>query len=137
MKDKSYILKSISELGKRIMPVGGHVWLYGSQARGDARKNSDWDLLLLLDKPKQEWEVYLPNAGDKYSFIKFPLCFSCRSFNISEIDSSPSIIRRRRLTLSGTISTLCSAIVFSITEVGRQNITLKSLSWKNSGLFNP
>ena len=28
--------------------------LFGSQARGDTRPDSDWDLLVLLDKPKKE-----------------------------------------------------------------------------------
>ncbi len=28
------------------------VYLYGSQARGDAKKISDWDLLILLNMPK-------------------------------------------------------------------------------------
>lgn len=32
------------------MPVGSHVWLYGSRARGTEHQNSDWDLLVLLDK---------------------------------------------------------------------------------------
>ena len=27
------------------------VWLYGSRARGDYHEGSDWDLLLLIDKP--------------------------------------------------------------------------------------
>lgn len=27
-------------------------YLLGSRARGDARKDSDWDVLILLDKPR-------------------------------------------------------------------------------------
>lgn len=36
----------------------GKVILYGSQARGTANKNSDWDLLILLDKSKIEAEDF-------------------------------------------------------------------------------
>lgn len=40
-------------MGKRILPAGSHLWLYGSRARGDNRTNSDWDLLVLVNKHKQ------------------------------------------------------------------------------------
>ena len=48
-------LHSIRLLGQKIIPVGSHLWLYGSQARGDAHPESDWDLLILLDKDKEEY----------------------------------------------------------------------------------
>ena len=32
-------------------PYSLEIWLYGSEARGDARPDSDIDLLLLVDKP--------------------------------------------------------------------------------------
>lgn len=35
-----------------MLPKGSTLYLYGSRARGDYRKDSDWDLLILLDKPK-------------------------------------------------------------------------------------
>lgn len=44
-------------------------YLFGSRARGDARndsdpdKRSDWDVLILIDKPKVSWDDF-----DRYSY---------------------------------------------------------------------
>lgn len=46
------IIKAISQKAKEITPKGSEVILFGSQARGDARPDSDWDVLILLDKEK-------------------------------------------------------------------------------------
>ena len=48
-KERTMIQK-IRETGRRVVPEGGHVWLYGSRARGDAHPDSDWDLLILLNQ---------------------------------------------------------------------------------------
>ena len=32
--------------------------LYGSRARGDARKDSDWDVLVIVDRPKTDLNDY-------------------------------------------------------------------------------
>ena len=46
------IIRAITDKAKSIAPKGTEIILFGSQARGDARKDSDWDILMLIDKDK-------------------------------------------------------------------------------------
>jgi predicted nucleotidyltransferase len=48
-----HIFENIRRLKRQLLP-NDRMILFGSQARGDTRADSDWDLLLLLDKPKKE-----------------------------------------------------------------------------------
>lgn len=52
------VINHIREVGKQVLPQGGHLWLYGSRARGDFRPDSDWDLLVLIPKDKLALEDY-------------------------------------------------------------------------------
>jgi predicted nucleotidyltransferase len=46
------VLSKIQSLGKQVVPEGSRLMLFGSRARGDFRADSDWDLLILLNKNK-------------------------------------------------------------------------------------
>lgn len=48
MTKKEKIIESLKSLSAKIFPnKEGMVYLYGSQARGDENKHSDWDILVL------------------------------------------------------------------------------------------
>lgn len=67
MKYRSdYIIKKIRELGSRVLPPKASLLLYGSRARGDYHDDSDWDMLIILDKDRATHEDFNSYA--------FPFC---------------------------------------------------------------
>lgn len=60
---RTEIIKQIKEIMNRIAPTAKTI-LYGSEARGEGRSDSDIDLLILIDSEKmtlaQEEEITLP-----------------------------------------------------------------------------
>lgn len=54
----SQVIDNIKKVAHRVLPFGSSLYLYGSRARGDASEGSDWDLLILLDKPKLDADDY-------------------------------------------------------------------------------
>lgn len=59
------VMRSIEATLSDVLPQGGEAFLFGSRARGDARADSDWDVLILLNKTKIE--------ADDYDMVSFPL----------------------------------------------------------------
>ncbi len=62
MQDRTKILESIRQIKRKVLP-NDRLILFGSQARGNANEDSDWDLIIVLNKPKKE-----PIDFDKYVF---------------------------------------------------------------------
>jgi len=56
------IFNEIQALKRQLLP-NERLILFGSQARGDAQEGSDWDLLVLLNKPVGSADDY-----DNYGF---------------------------------------------------------------------
>ena len=61
--ERAQVIENIRQVAARVLPKGSTLYLYGSRARGDWHENSDWDLLLLLDKPQRESADF-----DKYAY---------------------------------------------------------------------
>ncbi|MBR6197555.1 MAG: nucleotidyltransferase domain-containing protein [Bacteroidaceae bacterium] len=49
-REEQTLLQELKTTAKMVVPSGGQVWLFGSRARGEAKNDSDWDLLILVDK---------------------------------------------------------------------------------------
>jgi len=73
--ERLQVIDHIKEVAKTALPPQSTLLLYGSQARGDAHQGSDWDLLILLDKPSLD--------ENDYDNVSFP--FTLLGWNIGEI----------------------------------------------------
>ena len=67
MLQNKNIVSQIQTLGKKVLPKGSNLLLYGSRARGDYRHDSDWDLIVLVDKDQQQLQDFYRYA---YPFIE-------------------------------------------------------------------
>ena len=88
------IFREIQDLKRKILP-NEKVILFGSQARGDAQPDSDWDLLVLLNKEKrrlfEDYNTYgypFSEIGDKYGTY-----VSVKIYSKKEWESHPSLLK--------------------------------------------
>ena len=88
------ILTEIQTLKRQLLP-NERLILFGSQARGDAREDSDWDLLALINRDKKsfredynEYAYPFNEIGDKYG-----VCISVIIRNKKEWDMRPSLLK--------------------------------------------
>ena len=88
------IFKEIQALKRQLLPTE-KVILFGSQARGDAREDSDWDLLILLDKEK----INFREDRTKYAYpfvelgIKYDTYVSTKIYTKKEWEGNPSLLK--------------------------------------------
>ena len=50
MINNSFVFEKIKALAQQVAPKGSLVIMFGSRARGDAKQDSDWDILIVLPK---------------------------------------------------------------------------------------
>jgi len=88
------IFQEIQALKRKILP-NEKVILFGSQARGDARPDSDWDLLVLLNKEKRNFKEDFDNyaypfteIGDKYGTYVSAIVYTKKDW-----ESRPSVLK--------------------------------------------
>jgi predicted nucleotidyltransferase len=88
MIDKEQILQKIIRVVNNNAP-DSEVYLYGSQARGDAKRLSDWDLLILLNKKIIPFDFETKFMDEFYEIeletgeIISPLIYSKNDWNIN------------------------------------------------------
>ena len=57
------IIQGMKDIASAVLPAGAEVLLFGSRVRGAARRDSDWDLLILIDGERATGADF-----DKYAY---------------------------------------------------------------------
>ena len=88
MIDKKQILQKIIRVVNDNAP-DSEVYLYGSQARGDAKRLSDWDLLILLNRQSIPFDIETKFMDEFYEIeletgeIISPLIYSKNDWTVN------------------------------------------------------
>lgn len=107
MSNKDFILlNSLKATAKKVIPKGGHVWLFGSRARGEEHSGSDWDLLILIDKDKIElsdedvFSYPFVEEGWRHSASVNPLLYSYSEWQIRSVTPFYKNVEREKVLLA-------------------------------------
>lgn len=88
------IFEQIRQIKRQIMP-NERLILFGSQARGDAKPDSDWDLLAVVDKDKRNFS----EDFDKYAYpfdklgLNSGVCITTIVRTKKDWESKPSLLK--------------------------------------------
>ncbi len=85
-REENSLLQALKATARQVVPSGGQVWLFGSRARGEAKSDSDWDLLILVDKEsvsfKDEDDISYPfvETGWNHASAVSPLLYTYKQW---------------------------------------------------------
>jgi len=88
------IFNEIQALKRQLLPTE-KVILFGSRARGDAREDSDWDLLVLMNREKRSFIEDYDEYGYPFSEIgdKYGTMISVVVYNKKDWEKRPSVLK--------------------------------------------
>ena len=88
------IFTEIQALKRQLLP-NERLILFGSQARGDAREDSDWDLLVLLDKDRRSFIEDYNQYGYPFAEmgLKYNTYISAKIYTVKDWEEHPSLFK--------------------------------------------